>query len=360
VIGLLNFHYSNNNYGAVLQAGALQFVLSELGYDSVNIDLKYKKSVKSKFKKLVFSILRSFPVNKDFPYGDEVFEAYRSQWIKTTPPIYDSAQLYNIGEQFCSVIVGSDQVWRLSYTRPFHTHYFFDFCKDAKKIAYAASFGTDDWEGSEAETRVISGLINEFSAISVREKNGVGICKESFNAKAFHVLDPTFLAGRSYFDKVIANEKIARAEQRADVVYYKLDTDSDFDDVLNTFTAENNLSKQDLFFNYGTKHKQFNSVPAWLRKIRDSKLVITDSFHCICLAIMYQKDFVYYPSKNRGMSRLKSLLGELGLESRIVYGSGQLDTLLRKSERIHFTECNRRLIKRISASMEFLKQSLES
>lgn len=357
MIGLLNFHYSNNNYGAVLQAGALQYVLAELGCDSVNIDLKHKKTFKSKLKKLFFNIIKGFPVNKAFPYGDEIFEAYRSQWIKTTPAIFESSQLNAIGEQFDSVIVGSDQVWRLSYTRPFHAHYFFDFCTSAKKVAYAASFGTDEWEGNEAETKTISSLINEFSAISVREKNGVKICKESFNATATHVLDPTFLAGRPYFDKVIETESFERTGQ-ADVVYYKLDTDSEFNDVLNRFAVANSLSKQDLFFNYGKKYKHYNSVPAWLRKIRDSKLVITDSFHCICLAIMYEKDFVYYPSKNRGMSRIRSLLGELNLEDRIVYNAIELNNLLNQRTSIIYEIPNTVLKQRISESLEFLKSAI--
>jgi hypothetical protein len=37
-IGLLNFHYSGHNYGAVLQAAALADVITQLGYSPEHID----------------------------------------------------------------------------------------------------------------------------------------------------------------------------------------------------------------------------------------------------------------------------------------------------------------------------------
>ena len=37
-IGLLNFHYSDHNYGAVLQAAALADVINRLGYSVEHID----------------------------------------------------------------------------------------------------------------------------------------------------------------------------------------------------------------------------------------------------------------------------------------------------------------------------------
>ena len=39
-IGILNFHFSTNNYGAVIQAYALQQHLILIGYNVENIDLK--------------------------------------------------------------------------------------------------------------------------------------------------------------------------------------------------------------------------------------------------------------------------------------------------------------------------------
>ena len=42
-IGLLNFHYSDHNYGAVLQAAALADVISRLGYSVEHIDFIPKK-----------------------------------------------------------------------------------------------------------------------------------------------------------------------------------------------------------------------------------------------------------------------------------------------------------------------------
>lgn len=37
-VGLLNFHWENNNYGALLTAYALNKYINSLGYNAYNID----------------------------------------------------------------------------------------------------------------------------------------------------------------------------------------------------------------------------------------------------------------------------------------------------------------------------------
>ena len=62
-----------------------------------------------------------------------------------------------------------------------------------KKVAYAASFGTDKDYITQEKIPVCVDLIKRFDAISVREKSAVKICDERFEVKAEHVLDPTML-----------------------------------------------------------------------------------------------------------------------------------------------------------------------
>lgn len=47
-IGLLNFHYSDHNYGAVLQAAALSDVISRIGYSVEHIDFIPNKIAQKK------------------------------------------------------------------------------------------------------------------------------------------------------------------------------------------------------------------------------------------------------------------------------------------------------------------------
>ncbi|MBR5971918.1 MAG: hypothetical protein IK017_04625 [Paludibacteraceae bacterium] len=61
---------------------------------------------------------------------------------------------YCDSEKFDAYIVGSDQVWRPIYS-PKITNFFLDFTanQEVKRIAYAASFGTDQWEFSATDTK---------------------------------------------------------------------------------------------------------------------------------------------------------------------------------------------------------------
>ena len=73
---------------------------------------------------------------------------------------------------FCSsydvYIAGSDQIWNSNYNGCVDPVYYLDFAPDnAKKVAYAASFGKSELEEYEIEDT--KKLLKKFNAISVRE-----------------------------------------------------------------------------------------------------------------------------------------------------------------------------------------------
>lgn len=109
-------------------------------------------------------------------------------------------------------VVGSDQVWRAGCGRTFATlPYFFlsEVPKDIRNasISYAASFGTDQWEGSDEETKLCQKLLPEFAAVSVRETSGVGICRDVFGVQADQMPDPTLLLKAQDYSNVICWEQ---------------------------------------------------------------------------------------------------------------------------------------------------------
>ena len=57
-------------------------------------------------------------------------------------------------------LVGSDQVWRPKFVQSI-SYYFLDFAKklhNIKRVSYAASFGVDEWEYSDQETKICQEL----------------------------------------------------------------------------------------------------------------------------------------------------------------------------------------------------------
>lgn len=334
-IGLLNFHYSNDNYGAVLQAAALANVIAERGYNVEHINYirngKKKVTIKNlvikllelmKLKELVIRLVRNdtSKIIKHEVSGSEVFEEFRQDWVKVSRDTYYFAyELDSIGSSYHSVIVGSDQVWRLREPDNEFAHaYFLKFLpKKVKKIAYAASFGVDYWVGecNQELTNDVKSQLKTFHSISVREISGIDICKNTFDVNAEQVLDPTLLRGVQFFDDVISKSNLK--QESDDIIYYKLDLDSKFFDFIEKIEGTLGSKSSNIYYRNSNDGYKYFPVPEWLGKIKNCKLIVTDSFHCVCFAILFNKDFICLTNKDRGLARLDSLLGMLGLTDRL-------------------------------------------
>lgn len=318
-IGILNFQHSNHNYGAVIQACALEYVLKDHGFYVEHINYLPQKDYVGRLKDLLRPYLRFTGLIKESSQvkqmkGDEVFENFRIKWLNRTSETYrNKNSLSGVGTKFDTVIVGSDQVWRTAMTEESGLIYFLDFLPyNVKRVSYAASFGVDSWEvNDELFNKQVRDELLKFDAISVREKSGLDICNNEFNVDATHVLDPTLLAGTAFFDRTIAQ----LSDEQFDLVYYKLDVDDNFIDLISEICSRFEYSSKDIYSVKKDGVKNYNSVENWIYSIANSKVVVTDSFHCVCLAIIYNKEFIYYPNENRGLARIQSLLDSLKIDS---------------------------------------------
>ena len=320
-IGLLNFHYGNKNYGAVLQAAALQYFLKSHGHTPQNIDFQPDGSFGHPFLDFLRKIKR-LPQKWKNPSADPIcssaFDQFRSRWIDITEKRYTSvAQLKKAPFDFDVYIVGSDQVWRNEYTQKAIDAYFFSFVRDpeAIRIAYAASFGLEQWElpNKHRKTRQVVELVKQFNFISVREDSGIKICKETLGTHASLVLDPTLLVGRAFFDILAQDADFKDGGEY--IAVYKLDSDESFIAYLRAVENQTGLKAQDIYKKKNGEKMFYSRVEDWVAMIRGAKLVVTDSFHCCCLAVIYNRPLIYYPpGHNRGMTRIHSLFKRLSLE----------------------------------------------
>jgi hypothetical protein len=312
-IGTLNLHFSNENYGAVLQAYALQTYLKNHGYEATIINfLNFPRTPHL----IIITIIKSISQNP--------FRRFRKKWLyPITKPFFWSFQINYKKFDFDTYITGSDQVWRRASSMIISppTVYYLPFVpKHLKRIAYAVSFGIDEWGLKDAYTEKISQEVNKFDAVSVRELSGLEICREVFGLRdVIHTLDPVLLAGRSYFDKIINK---AENTQNNEIVYYKLDPDKDFNSMIEYLCLELQAPVKNIYYSFYKnilrwKIKKYYEVSDWLAGIRDARFVVTDSYHCVCFCILFEKQFICVPNQNRGVTRIVSLLNILGLSERL-------------------------------------------
>ena len=243
--------------------------------------------------------------------------------------IFDTKiEMRDLNNKFNIFLIGSDQMWHHDLKDCFGNVCYFDFIDDTKKkVAYATSFGTNEWKGTDEEIESVSLCLKAFDDISVRETSGKKICKECFDVEAECVLDPVFLCDLSLFSELAGKSKMNVPEKYIGV--YILDINNDKDMLLKH--AENYLGIKANIISDAFKNNLENEwreqkrdihlgvyIEDWLKNIISSDYVITDSFHGMCFAIMFKKQFVVYANQGRGVSRFIDLLEDLDLQERLV------------------------------------------
>ncbi|WP_313308565.1 polysaccharide pyruvyl transferase family protein [Stutzerimonas nitrititolerans] len=365
-----------HNYGGMIQAWALQQVLKNAGHDPVTIDRQADpKGTAYHAARLGYRTLqkalgkRKGPIKfeRHFPYILQNTQAFIEQHLSMSERLDSTAKLkaYFEREQYDAVIVGSDQTWRPSYS-PNIENFFLDFlqCSDIKRIAYASSFGIEEWEFTEEQTRRCAPLAKQFDAISVRESSGVDLCRKYLGVDASHVLDPTLLVERQTYE-TLYNKKDLPARQG--IYTYILDQAEWKDQVVETVKqvlnkqqfsnqpAETDLAK----LSKETLHDfVMPSLEGWIKGFAEADFVITDSFHGTVFSIIFNKPFLVVGNNARGLSRFESLLDIFGLSERLVTksGAGVGDVIAKDTE---WKRVNAKLLALRGTSMSFLRKWTE-
>ena len=311
-----------DNYGGLLQNYALQRVLLNLGHnpitiDYVNIKVPEKWKIFLSWVKTFFYIIcgkpKSFFKLSSICRRPVFAECFVNKYIYKTKKCYNIDASFLKKNEITAVIVGSDQVWRPKYNCKIDDM-FLKFVKgdSIKKIAYAASFGVDEWEYTQKQTTECRELAKKFNAISVREKSGVNLCKEYLDVEASLVLDPTLLIEKNDYCDIckeipVATEKI--------LVAYVLDCNDSVRELCESIAKEHHFILK--FFSAGVNSDL--TVPEWLAMFRDASYVVTDSFHGTVFSIIFEKGFKCIYNKERGAARFESLLN--------LYNSGKLEKM---------------------------------
>lgn len=325
----------HNNFGGILQAYALQRILDRLGHNAILIDKSRYVSLGPWYKKYPIYIKRGinrYVLGKDIIVKADVEQNRVPKAIaKYTEPFIEkyikrvyTKDFSNIGKSdFDAFIVGSDQIWRPQYFFTKIENAFLGFAKDwdVRRITYAASFGTEEWEYTEEQTNNCAALLKKFNAVSVREASAVRLCNDNFGVKAEHVLDPTMLLGKEDYIKLFKDYNAAQSD--GNLFCYILDEGEEKKNIIDYAEKEKGLKPFFVNSKYEAPDAPLEEriqqpVEKWLRAFHDAEFVITDSFHACVFSIIFNKPFIVYGNKDRGLARFNSLLSIFELEERIV------------------------------------------
>jgi hypothetical protein len=253
-------------------------------------------------------------------------------------------------------VVGSDQVWNPDITGTFAADYFLDFVQPTcRKIAYAASFGRERVEWGQGLKKRVTNYLASFDAISVREKSGFRVLSELGVRHATHVMDPTLLLGD--FKDLLPRG----AKPRPELLCLVFEPREPFSAA--AIAMAERLSLTPVVLARHRPDRRFQSVPhpgvsEWVQRFHDASFVITDSFHGLACALIFNKPFVVVPGNRERFCRLKDLLVDLSLESRIFENYGELLNDLRWTEAVPYEQVNACLAAKRKESLHFLGNNL--
>ncbi len=362
----------NGNYGGILQGYALSRVVKSISHNSKIVDIQGDLLSLNGFQTFFRCLIRKLQTlcgmtweRRSISHLLELkFAADFWRLISSkTSPLIDFQKVKKYQES--RWIVGSDQIWRGGYAK--HSGglalFFLDFVHDEtrrRSIAYAASFGTDQWEGTPEELETCGRLLKHFKAISVREYSGIVLCKNLFGIDAVQMPDPTLLLNVKDYEEIIRMKR-TKSHKGAFIAAYLLDETQEKLDALSHISSDLDLPIQHLTSRFTSKtlHTLLSMrVPQWLKYLQEASYVITDSFHGCVFSIIFNRPFLCFGNAGRGNTRFDTLLSTFHLESRLL--SEGVSATTRLIEPIDWEEVNRIHQNEQFRGIAFLRENLST
>lgn len=322
---VITFHRALN-YGAILQAFALEKILAELGVYAEIIDyrcpyiecvyrpfdVRHCKNLSSKAKKCV----KSFGlIKKRYKFNE-----FTKKHLNVTKKCRTKKDLNKTAAEFEVIITGSDQVFNPKAVGGDFS-YFIDFAgAEINKTAYAASVGYNSFP-AEYEVKCIEHL-KSFENISVREKSVCKTVAELTDKAVENVLDPTLLLSAVQWGKIA--KKPHNLPNKYILVYMMegcrytiekarvLANSKDCRLVLINPTLKQMQTCKD-FIMYRTA-----SPEEFIGMFAEAEAVVTNSFHGVAFSLIFKKEFYTEASNSEKSARIIDLLALFDLSDRFL------------------------------------------
>ena len=327
-IGLITI-YHVPNYGSVLQAYATKILLEKFGVECKMIKYRYPNewhweqgTFKTPWIRRIFRKL--FPLKKNTH-----LQRFRKQ-------NYNFTKLYKNLSELCSedwkdydaFVVGSDQVWNARYVKG-DSAFMLSFAPNNKlKFSIASSFAMESLPEHIREK--YRKHLSKFTAISVREQNGLKILREDLKLKipSRVLLDPTMLLSRHDWLNIIARSDFRKT--RPYILFYMLSYAFEprpyIFKVLKHFKetmdcdviALEGYTKPNLAQGVHMKNMCNSSIEEFIDLFANADLVITSSFHGTAFALNFGIPLISIVPEGNGDDRQTTLLKSVGCESNAI------------------------------------------
>lgn len=339
--------YDVYNYGASLQAYALQKYLSLQGHEveiirylpdymSRKYDYRWvnPESRMSRYAVTRVAYRVAKYLQRQTTMGRKcVFDAFNHGVLKETSRCYHTfEELRKNPPEADLYLCGSDQIWNVLYDAGRDPVFYLEFVPEGKKRAsYAASFSYLDIDKENSER--IAASLQKFEGVSVREYHGLEILK-GMGIEGTWVLDPVFLLPVEHW-RMFARQ--GRLEQESHREPYLLIYDFEGNDLLKeaaiAYARQHHLKIYAIVDTYPLRYADRNFKKAgpieFVQMIEGCSAFMSNSFHGTAFSIMFHKPlFVFRRNRHAVNSRMESLLQLFELKDCMIDGvSGMFGAL---------------------------------
>lgn len=329
-IGILTFHRATN-YGAILQAYALSSYLNSVGHETQVIDYKPAglgllylpinvPTLAGKIKRLIINVFM-LPSLKKRKKKRTMFRSYVENTLPLTSIVLDEASLPHMDVY----IVGSDQVWSTCFTGGIDKFYWGQFDrKGAKLISYAGSAAENMGESFTSNDN--ARLLETFDSISVREDELKHFLNDAIPSKNIaKVLDPTLMAGVSFFEELIKGEKplsrnyiliyqVVRSKNNLIQEYAKERAKEKGCDIVEIKDSRLTITTN----GERTVLKELINPSQYVSLFKYAELIVTTSFHGTAFSLLFNRPFNVISVSLEVDSRSKDILEQIGLGANMI------------------------------------------
>lgn len=383
-VGLAVVTYKDN-FGSALQTYATQYMVEKLGYqvecistDGIMGVIESKKKryyLRRIFHPEEFKYLLSYVTSKlkkqqmgiyaeNMKIRHNMYAQFSKRYLRFSKVCTSIAELTMMCNEYDTVLVGSDQLWRPSNIAG--GYFTLEFVPEkVNKVAYSTSFGVAElpkYIHQQAKT-----FLSRMNHISVRENSGKEIVKDLIGENIPVVCDPTMLMNIEEWRQIQKQEPIIKGNY---IVCYLMGTEERHRDFVKRLREKTGYKVIGLLHGstYIEKDEEWPDENPYdigpcefMNLIRYAKYVCTDSFHCCVFSILNKTQFfVFRRDKEKKQTssndRIYTLLSWTGLSKRLLNGDEEIASCLNSS--IDFSQVQTHVNAKREESLAYLSTAL--
>ena len=351
------------NYGASLQAYALQTYLKSIGHEVEIIDYLpdyisgrykffnilpssrlYKYAIKNK---LFYFLCCLYQVKRKYStYGrKKVFDLFKKDYLQCTRLYKDYQDLKSSPPEADAYIVGSDQVWSCTSDIGKDPAFYLDFGKPTtKRYSYAASFGQSKLQPENIE--FVTSKLKNFDAISVRETTGTDIL-QSLEIEGVNVVDPVLLLNQEDWGRIVTTKRIIKEDYI--LVYDLYHADTEMKGAVCSISNNKKLKIVSVNSRSRLGYADVNISNAgpieFLNLMKYCTYCFSNSFHATAFSVIFCKPFFVF-NRHDNVSRIKDFLKLINMSQCLNPESWNVQ--------FDYDTINHRLNKEITKSKQFI------